>query len=184
MYKEYKQFPVLAKANLKLRSSNQMQPTEEDIEGPYYTPNAPELNSDGKLIDNPNFVLFGRVYNTDGEPLENVTLDFWQADEKGEYDNKGYNLRGKVVTDKKGNFMLQTLKPGNYAISENEFRCSHLHVILTVKGYKSLTTQLYFEDDKHNSEDKWFDLKRVIFESVYENKHFGYFLFVLQKENK
>ena len=39
-------------------------------------------------------------------------MDFWQANENGDYDNLGFNFRGKIITDENGNYNLETIIPG------------------------------------------------------------------------
>jgi protocatechuate 3,4-dioxygenase beta subunit len=71
------------------------EPTPEQTEGPFFTPDSPErtsLREDG--IDGTPFVLTGTVLATDCTPLSGSLLDFWHADDSGEYDNDGYRLRG------------------------------------------------------------------------------------------
>ena len=49
-------------------------------------------------------LVHGRILDTDGNPLDGVTIDVWQANDEGFYDvqQKGiqpdYNLRGKFTT--------------------------------------------------------------------------------------
>jgi protocatechuate 3,4-dioxygenase beta subunit len=134
------------------------QPTPVDIEGPFYKKGAPKIT---QLSENPTLTLHIQVYNTDGEIVPNATVDFWQADEQGNYDNEGFKLRGKWVSTPEG-FDLKTIMPGDYQIGEHEFRCAHLHFKISAAGHKSLTTQLYFPDDKYNATDHWFDPRRVV----------------------
>jgi protocatechuate 3,4-dioxygenase beta subunit len=70
------------------------EPTPPMEEGPFFSPRSPERSS---LLDQQMagtvIVISGRVLNTNCKPVANVLLDWWQADDKGEYDNKGYRLR-------------------------------------------------------------------------------------------
>ncbi len=147
------------------------QPTPSDIEGPFFKIGAP-LRLD--LSENPNLTVEVKVSNTKGDVVVGATVDFWQADEKGNYDNETYNYRGKWVTTDKP-FVIKTIVPGDYPIDENEFRCAHLHFMISAPGHNKLTTQLYFPDDKYNLTDHWFDPARVISHPV------GKFEFILEK---
>ena len=40
--------------------------------------------------------------------LKGALLDIWQADHTGTYDNRGFNLRGKLHTDDEGRYSLRT----------------------------------------------------------------------------
>jgi protocatechuate 3,4-dioxygenase beta subunit len=46
------------------------------------------------------------VLSLECKPVANALLDFWQADEFGEYDNKGFRYRGHQVTDAQGYWRL------------------------------------------------------------------------------
>ena len=63
--------------------------------------------------------LIGRVLSAiDCKPVQGAVLDVWQADANGNYDNKSYNLRGKIVTDKAGKYVLDTIYPGRLHTGE------------------------------------------------------------------
>lgn len=156
---------------------SKLTPTPSDIEGPFYLSGAPfrdELTEDHQLY------IWGHVFNTDGEPLVGAILDFWQADAEGHYDEHGMKFRGKQATDDDAAWSLHTLVPGDYKISEpgkpDDFRCAHIHVKVSADGYKTLTTQLYFNGDKFNSTDHWFNPKMVV------ERPIGKIDFVLEKE--
>jgi len=115
-------------------------PTPSDVEGPFYKAGAParaSLAEAGSRAE--KLVLGGVVRAADCKPLANVTLDFWQADANGEYDNRGYRYRGVVTTDAQGRYRLETNLPPPYM-----GRPRHLHVKLHRPGKRVLTTQLYF----------------------------------------
>ncbi len=114
--------------------------TPADIEGPFYKAGAPMravIAEAGSTAD--RLLLTGRVFAPACRPLEKVELDFWQADDKGEYDNRGFRYRGRVLTDAEGRYRLETNLPPPYM-----GRPRHLHVKLQRPGGRVLTTQLYF----------------------------------------
>ncbi|MGH2350450.1 MAG: hypothetical protein ACRDJN_02405, partial [Chloroflexota bacterium] len=89
--------------------------TPTQTEGPYFKPRSPERAS---LVE-PNLagtrlVVTGRVLATDCRPVARALLDFWQADDRGVYDNAGYRLRGHQFTDEAGQYWLETVVPGLY----------------------------------------------------------------------
>ncbi|MFC7100484.1 hypothetical protein ACFQQB_08420 [Nonomuraea rubra] len=86
------------------------------------------------------------------QPLANVLLDFWQADNSGAYDNITYNFRGHQYTNAQGAFKLTTIVPGLYP-----GRTRHLHVKAQAPGRPILTTQLYFPGEPRNNTDTIFD---------------------------
>jgi protocatechuate 3,4-dioxygenase beta subunit len=84
-------------------------------------------------------------------PVAHALLDFWHADEHGEYDNAGFGFRGHQFTDAEGRYRLETILPGSYP-----GRTRHIHVKLQAPGGPILTTQLYFPGEARNSRDGLF----------------------------
>ncbi len=127
--------------------------TADNIEGPFYKPGAPHravLATDRD--DGERLVLSGTVRTTACEPLANAELDIWHADARGAYDNDGYGLRGKLVTDRLGRWQVKTIVPGRY-LNGRRYRPTHIHVKLRAAGQRELTTQLYFAGDPYNDGD-------------------------------
>ena len=118
-------------------------PTPRDAEGPFYKAGAPlraSLAQAGTKAE--RLVLTGRVLARDCEPLPNALLDFWQADERGEYDNAGFRYRGQLRADAEGRYRVETVMPGLYP-----GRPRHIHVkVQGAAGGRVLTTQIYFGD--------------------------------------
>lgn len=125
------------------------EPTPAQTEGPYYTPNTPERAS---LLEpgmpGTRLVVSGTVLTTGCVPVARALLDFWHADDAGEYDNVGYRLRGHQFTDDQGRYTLETIVPGLYP-----GRTRHIHVKVQAPNQPVLTTQLYFPDEPANSTD-------------------------------
>lgn len=125
------------------------EPTIAQTEGPYYTPNTPErTNFWEEGTTGTRLVVSGRVLMTDCVPVAAALLDFWHADDGGEYDNVGYKLRGHQFTDANGNYTLETIMPGLYP-----GRTRHIHVKVQGPNMPILTTQLYFPDEPQNATD-------------------------------
>jgi protocatechuate 3,4-dioxygenase beta subunit len=124
-------------------------PTPAQTEGPYFTRNSPERasllepNTSGAKI-----VLSGFVLSTQCRPVQRALLDFWQADDAGQYDNAGYRYRGHQFTDDQGRFTLETVVPGLYP-----GRTRHFHVKVQAPNRPVLTTQLYFPGEARNRTD-------------------------------
>lgn len=124
-------------------------PTPSQTEGPYFKPESPERISLMEVgITGTRLILSGQVLNTNCQPIAKALLDWWHADEAGNYDNNGFKLRGHQYTDQKGNFRLETIVPGLYP-----GRTRHLHVKVQAPGQKILTTQLYFPNESKNERD-------------------------------
>ena len=146
--------------------------TPANLEGPYYQENAP-VRKDGVLYERqpgPNaryLDLFGVVTDSKtSTPLQGVVLDFWQADENGTYDHKGYHLRGLVITDAQGRYCIKSVVPKDYsehdhdpigelfsAMGRHNRRAAHIHLKVRRPGYVPLTTQLYVPDGDYLHDD-------------------------------
>ena len=129
------------------------EPTVEQTEGPYYTPDTPrrrDLVTRG--VRGEPLLLAGAVLDARCRPVGRALLDFWQADADGVYDNDGYRLRGHQFTDARGRFRLRTVVPGLYS-----GRTRHIHVKVQRPRGSVLTTQLYFPGEAANREDGIFD---------------------------
>ncbi|MDQ3341940.1 MAG: intradiol ring-cleavage dioxygenase [Myxococcota bacterium] len=135
--------------------------TADNIEGPFYKAGAPHravIATDKDAGE--RLVISGVVRDTHCTPIANATLDIWQADARGGYDNDGWGLRGRMTTDKRGRFQLSSIVPGRY-LNGRRYRPTHVHVKLRAPNMRELTTQLYFEGDPYNEGDD-FIVKQLI----------------------
>jgi protocatechuate 3,4-dioxygenase beta subunit len=127
--------------------------TIAETEGPYYLAGAPQ---DADLVTagmaGTRLTLSGTVVDTSCAPIAGARVETWQADAAGTYDNKGYTLRGWVLTDADGRFTIHTVVPGEYP-----GRTEHIHVKVTPPGGAMLTSQLYFPGTTANDADGIFD---------------------------
>ncbi|NJO70614.1 MAG: intradiol ring-cleavage dioxygenase [Oscillatoriales cyanobacterium RM1_1_9] len=124
-------------------------PTAALTAGPFYTPNSPQRKS---LLE-PGIAgvaipLTGQVLSRNCTPIANSLVDFWQANDQGEYDNNGYTLRGHQFTDAEGRYWLETIVPGIYP-----GRTRHIHVKVQAANQPILTTQLYLPEEPLNQGD-------------------------------
>ncbi|MFF5125961.1 dioxygenase [Streptomyces syringium] len=128
-------------------------PTPPQTEGPYFKPRSPERLS---LLEpgtrGTRLTVTGYVFGLTCRPVAHALLDFWQADDAGAYDNRGFKLRGHQYTDARGAFTLTTIVPGLYP-----GRTRHLHVKVQAPGRPVLTTQLYFPGEPRNHTDPLFN---------------------------
>jgi protocatechuate 3,4-dioxygenase beta subunit len=133
-------------------------PTPAQTEGPYFTPNSPERAS---LLEpgmaGTKLILTGYVLSTDCRPIAGALLDFWQADDAGQYDNAGYRLRGHQFADDAGRYTLETIVPGLYP-----GRTRHIHVKVQAPNQPVLTSQLYFPGESSNDTDSIFNPKLLV----------------------
>lgn len=127
-------------------------PTPTQIEGPYYrlcSPHRASMIEPG--VEGTPLVLSGRVLTPEGKPIPGAIVDFWQSDNKGNYDMVGYILHGHVFTDAEGRYQMETIVPACYEPRQAE----HIHV--KVQGVsRPITTQLYFSDDAPRVNDRYY----------------------------
>jgi protocatechuate 3,4-dioxygenase beta subunit len=122
--------------------------TPRQTEGPFFKPASPRR---ARLEESATLIVTGRVVGQDCKPLAHALLDFWHADEHGDYDNAGFRFRGHQFTDGEGRYRLETILPGSYP-----GRTRHIHVKLQARGGRVLTTQLYFPGETGNARDGLF----------------------------
>jgi hypothetical protein len=150
-------------------------PTPAQTEGPYFKPSSPERTSllePGML--GTKLVLSGYVLTRSCQPVAGALLDFWQADERGEYDNVGYRLRGHQFSDASGRYVLETVVPGLYP-----GRTRHIHLKVQAPNQPILTTQLYFPNEARDQRDGIFNPELVIGMEDGPDGKLGGFNFVL-----
>ena len=128
--------------------------TESTLQGPEYKAGPPLRQGQdfAKGIPGQKLIVTGKVLNVmNCKPVQGAVIDIWQTNSTGDYDYKGYNLRGKIVTDKDGNYALNTVYPARIHGENNMTRPSHIHVIIGVPEQPSITTQVYFENQPKDS---------------------------------
>jgi protocatechuate 3,4-dioxygenase beta subunit len=134
------------------------EPTLPETEGPFFKPKSPrrsDLRDPG--IKGRPVELSGVVLTRGCRPVVGALLDLWQADDAGNYDNKGFRLRGHVFTDAEGRYAFRTIVPGLYP-----GRTRHYHVKVQAPNRPVLTTQFYFPDQKENRTDDFFHQELVM----------------------
>jgi protocatechuate 3,4-dioxygenase beta subunit len=128
-------------------------PTPAETEGPYFTPNSPErANLVEAGMKGDRIALAGFVLDRRCRTVPGALLDLWHADAAGQYDNRGYRLRGHQFSDSQGRFVFETIVPGLYP-----GRTRHFHLKVQAPGQDILTTQLYFPGEPQNERDRIFD---------------------------
>jgi protocatechuate 3,4-dioxygenase alpha subunit len=106
----------------------------------------------------------GRVFDADGAPVDDMVIEFWQANAHGRYAHPedtqdkplepGWRGFGRVMTDESGVFRFKTIKPGRVPGPAGALQAPHLNVTLMARGLlKQLITRMYFPDDAANAHD-------------------------------
>jgi protocatechuate 3,4-dioxygenase beta subunit len=122
--------------------------TLRQTEGPFFKTATPLRTSFLEKDSRTRLVVSGQVLSAQCRPVPNALLEFWHADEGGEYDNKGYRYRGHQHADAQGRYRLETIVPAEYP-----GRARHIHVKVQAPGRTLTTTQLYFPNEPGNRRD-------------------------------
>ncbi len=106
--------------------------------------------------------VHGHVLDEAGSPVPDALIEVWQANAGGRYRHKNdaylapldsnFGGCGRCVTDAKGYYSFQTIKPGPYPWPNggNDWRPAHIHFSIFGSGFAHrLITQMYFEGDPH-----------------------------------
>jgi len=145
---------VLSKANKSKQTTalTACNPTTLDYfgQGPFYTAGAPNIiNNQFAIAGEPGtrLILSGVVQTIDcSAVIPNATIDIWHANNAGQYDNSGFDLRGITYSNSQGFYLFETILPGKY-LNGASYRPRHIHLKITPPGFPTITTQLYFEGD-------------------------------------
>jgi len=149
--------------------------TPDQTEGPYFSPDSPEKQD--FAADAPGgdrMKLAGFVLTKDCRLVAKALVELWHADETGNYDNRGYKLRGHQFTDAEGRWCFDTIVPGLYS-----GRTRHFHIKVQRPGADVLTTQLYFPGEPDNSRDRIFNEELLLKFSTTGDDKFGRYDFVV-----
>ena len=141
--------PQALAATPELLDADDDDPTPALTEGPYFTPNSPRRKTIVPAgAPGTRLTLTGRVLRTNGTPVANALIDWWQCDARGAYDNSGFRFRGHQFTDARGRYSLFSVVPGLYP-----GRTKHIHVKVQAPRKPVLTTQLFFPGVAGNRSD-------------------------------
>jgi protocatechuate 3,4-dioxygenase beta subunit len=115
--------------------------------------------SDGEPIGE-RITVYGRVFDTEGNPLRETLVEIWQANAAGRYRHRwdrwpapldpNFGGAGRTLTDAEGRYRFTTIKPGPYPWGNhhNAWRPAHIHVSLLGRAFaQRLVTQMYFPED-------------------------------------
>ena len=146
--------------------------TPRQTEGPFYPDKMPLDTDNDLIVINDSLTpavgtiayLNGKVTDTKGSPLRNTLVEIWQVDNNGVYIHSRGGSRekldsnfqgyGKFLTDSKGRYSFRTLRPSPYS-----GRTPHIHMAVSAKGERKLTTQCYVKGEPRNQQD--FILRRI-----------------------
>ena len=149
--------------------------------GAFYRADAPRLPLGANLsldgVGEPLSVKV-RIRDLDGCPISGATVETWQANGQGFYENQfpdlqpDCNLRGIFSADRTGQVHYVTVKPAGYAVPNDgpvgqllgsigyvPRRPAHLHFIVAADGFETITTQIFDGADPLIAQDALFNAK-------------------------
>ena len=107
--------------------------------------------------------VVGRVLTPNGKPLQNATVEIWQANANGRYQHfrdpnpaeQDPDFQGWGITksDEQGFYRFLTIIPGAYPAGPGWMRPPHIHFKIAIQNYQTLTTQMYFPGNNYNASD-------------------------------
>jgi protocatechuate 3,4-dioxygenase beta subunit len=140
-----------------------VEPTPSQARGPFYPVRLPsEIDTDLTMVKGVQargvaVYLQGQVMEQNGQIIKNATIEIWQACASGKYDHprdsnraiadENFQYYAKTTTDETGKYIFKTIIPGPYPADANWYRPPHLHFLIAAPGFKTLTTQSYFNGD-------------------------------------
>lgn len=161
--------------------------TESSLLGPFYREGAPARPmgfdiSRGDTDGDPAYI-HGKVIDSEGNPIEGVTLDLWQTTpnmfyeaqvgQPDEYEDYAY--RGKFKTGADGRYWFISRKPVDYVVptdgpvgmilkgtGRHPWRPAHLHYLVYKDGYQTIQTELFNSDSEHLDSDAVFGVKETL----------------------
>lgn len=157
--------------------------TERSALGPFHAEGSPLLEVGGDLKKNNDgepMLVRGRVLDAAGQPVPHAQLDFWQAAINGKYwqqdpEQSPDNLRFRMITGDDGNYAFTTVRPAPYTVpydgpvgellragGRHAWRPAHFHFIVSASGFRSLTTEVFFSDDRYIDEDAVFGVRESL----------------------
>jgi len=158
--------------------------TNQNLLGPFWRFHHPRSENGASILrsDTVGEPLFVRARFSDvaGAPLVGAEVDIWQSNSEGFYENQDpaqapFNLRGKFTTDPNGEMWFRSIKPSGYPIptegpvgrllkaqERHPFRPAHLHFMAVKDGFKTLISQVYFDDDPRIETDAQFGVTRAL----------------------
>ncbi len=156
--------------------------TPSTVEGPFHVPNAPPMGNGANMAANaPGIACFvsGTIRGLSGEPVAGATLDLWQTDGEGLYEDQrdvdGPWMRGLYRSQGDGSYLIRTVAPVSYTIpmdgtigelmnrtNISHMRPAHIHFAVDAPGYHGLVTHLFQSGDRYIGEDAVYGVKEPL----------------------
>lgn len=158
--------------------------TTANLMGPFWRAQAPREEAGASIVRSPTpgpaVFVTAWVYDRTGKPVEGADVEVWHASGEGFYENQDpaqadMNLRGRFLTDAKGQVKFRTVKPSGYPVpvdgpvgsmlraqGRHNMRPAHIHFLIHKPGFKPQFSQLYSHDDPYLDNDAAFAVTKAL----------------------
>jgi hydroxyquinol 1,2-dioxygenase len=155
--------------------------TESTVLGPFYVPGSPAREYGESIAEEAGAGtpawLYGRVLDTEGNPIAGAELDVWQNGENQLYavqdpEAEEDHLRGVFRTREDGSFAFLAVRPTPYTVphdgpvgrmlqstGRHPWRPAHIHMIVRAPGHHTLTTHIFDAESDYLDSDAVFAVK-------------------------
>ena len=154
--------------------------TSSSVLGPFHVSGAPPLAVGGDMkrgFGGQILLAEGTIRDTEGNPIPGAVLDIWQTAPNGLYASQDaaqdkFSFHGLMTVGEDGRYAFTTAKPVEYTVpsdgpigdflracGRHPWRPSHLHYIVTARGYRSLVTEIFPDDDPYLDQDTVFGVR-------------------------
>jgi len=156
--------------------------TEATVLGPFFVDDAPLVDAGGDIAGGaagePCWVE-GTVRDADGDAVPGARIEVWEADASGRYDvqhDDGRTAgRGHLFSDPDGSYRFWAITPTPYPIPDDgpvgrmlaaagrsPMRASHLHLMVSAEGCRTLVTHIFVRGDELLDSDTVFGVRESL----------------------
>jgi hydroxyquinol 1,2-dioxygenase len=157
--------------------------TEGSVLGPFYASDSPEVAVGADLRPTHHgagLLVRGVVQDAEGQPIQGAAIDMWQTGENGLYATQDDHVpdsafRCKMACNEDGRFTFVTVLPGPYMVPDDgpvgellraggrtAWRPAHFHFLIMAPGFRSITTEIFFEGDRYLGTDAVFGVRKSL----------------------
>lgn len=158
--------------------------TPGSVLGPFHAAGSPWMDNPADLIGSnagERVLLRGQVLDSQGRPLSEARIDYWQNADNGLYwqidpSQPPDNLRCQLEVDAQGRWEVATIRPRPYQIpldgpvwhdivqpaGRDGWRAAHVHMIVSAPGHRTLVTELFDAEDTYLGTDAVFGVREAL----------------------
>lgn len=125
-------------------------PTPAQTIGPFFHVAIPSVGEEQIVPEGTEGAvrIEGRVFDGDGQPVDDALVEVWQASPDGRFDDPGFSGFGRCATDAEGRYHFVTLRPGPVPGPGGSPQAPHLDLSVFARGLlHRLVTRIYFPHD-------------------------------------